>query len=595
MSSENPPIVVETHTEVQPQSKNLEAGQVVNEKDHEKDQTEPQPHVQESQENSSIVEAVQPQLENPEAAQVVSGKSQSQIQPQVQENQAPVTETTNVEQPLETDNNINNNNDTKKLPFILAMDNHEHQFRFLIITQLLFWAVLANLARIGLTALTNFTNAYVNYSLGTSLWCNFAACLVLATVIKSNKFWDTVLASKPASSSTAEASERVIDDKSQTSLFIGLTFGFCGSLCTFSSFIMELVLKTCDVILYQFSGDWLLFNNKGDGAMDFFSVLFIQFGVSIFGWLVGCDLAKLINWVVDKYPACTGSYLSWRIFELVTSFLGIAALIVNIVLSAAFSEYNSYKGNYSIAICFAPVAVVLRYYLITKLNGHKTWFPTGTFLCNLISCAIICPLIILMYGTWKDGWSPIVFNQAKIIVMSAILTGFCGTLDTMSYFIKELIDFKDRKKRWMYFWVTFLSCFGVVIVIIAAFFVPRDPNRHNYSVADYGDGDSWPYTDDGSWLYTDDGYDDPYMYTDDGYDDPYMYTDDGYDDPYMYTDDDSWMYTTEDDSSFTGLGNILTSDDTIIYPTTTYPTDYSDYYDDYYATTTTYNTQLSGF
>ncbi|GMG40494.1 unnamed protein product [Ambrosiozyma monospora] len=327
---------------------------------------------------------VQPQSQNPEVAQVVNDKSQAQHHPepqiQVQDSHNSVTATTNVEQPLETNNNI-----SKKLPFILAIDNHEYQFTFLIITQLLFWTVLANLARIGLTAITNYTNAYVNYVAGTSLWCNFSACLILAAVIKSDRFWDSVLASKPPSTTMATG-ERVIEDKSQTSLFIGLTFGFCGSLCTFSSFILELVLKTCDVILHAFTDSWYAFNDKGDGAKDFFSVLFIQFGVSVFGWLVGCDLAKFINWLVERYPKCAGSYLNWRIFELVASVLGIAALIVNIVLSAAFGEYNSYKVNYSIAICFAPVAVVLRYYLTTKLNGYKTWFPTGTFLSNLISC-----------------------------------------------------------------------------------------------------------------------------------------------------------------------------------------------------------------
>ncbi|GMG38923.1 unnamed protein product [Ambrosiozyma monospora] len=328
--------------------------------------------------------------------------------------------------------------------------------QFLIITQLLFWAVLGNLARIGLTLLTNYEYAYINYILGTCLWSNFASCLIIATVNKMDKFWEVVLNTSPNG-----------NDKKKSALYLGLTTGFCGSFSTFSSFVLEVMLKTCDLILPHYYNDEQWFDHRGDGAKDFFSVLFIQVGVSMFGWCIGCDLAKLIDWLVGKYGAL--SYGSWRIFVQITSFLGIGALIANLVLSITLDEYHWYKNKFSIAICFSPFGVILRYYL-SKLNGWKCWFPTGTFLANLTSCAVLCPMVILIYGvkgTDSDS-DNIVNSQKRIMVMHAIITGFCGTLSTMSTVINELMG-QTAPRRWIYFLTTFIICFCLLLVIIGSY------------------------------------------------------------------------------------------------------------------------------
>ncbi|GMF00589.1 unnamed protein product [Ambrosiozyma monospora] len=238
------------------------------------------------------------------------------------------------------------------------------------------------------------------------------------------------------------------------------------------------MLKTCDLILPHYNDEqW--FDYSRDGAKDFFSVLFIQVGVSMFGWCVGCDLAKVIDWFVGKYG--TLSYRSWRIFVQITSILGIGALIANLVLSITLGEYHWYKNKFSIAICFSPFGVLLRYYP-SKLNGWKIWYPTGTFLANLIACAVLCPLVILIYGmkgTQSDDGN-IVNSQKRIMVMHAVITGFCGTLSTMSTLINELMG-QTAPRRWIYFWTTFIICFGLLLVVIGSYSLAK----YFYTESDY--------------------------------------------------------------------------------------------------------------
>lgn len=100
----------------------------------------------------------------------------------------------------------------------------------------------------------------------------------------------------------------------------------------------------------------------------------------------------------------------------------------------------------------SPFGAILRFY-ISKLN-HKD-FPFGTLICNLF--AVWIAEVIL---TFK-----IKFDDKDNKIINCVLKGFCGSLSTVSTWIKEICTMKSIELRFCYFWISlFLSVYiGLVI------------------------------------------------------------------------------------------------------------------------------------
>lgn len=338
---------------------------------------------------------------------------------------------------------------------IMSVEDTPFSRRYLVTLDVLFGAVLGNLARFGMTELTSYKNEYTHFYPGTCLWSNFTACFVMAWCNHAAAFWRTVLTGSGKT------------NMKQMALHSAVTAGFCGAFSTWSSFMVELIFKTID---YLNGGHRL--PNHGYGVMEFFSVLFVQMGVSFLGYFLGRDFAYLVDLCFkDDSRSRIFNYRVCRILELFFAVLGIAAIIANIVLACTLSIDSSWKTTYALSMVIGVIGAWVRFRL-SAYNGSFgiSWFPSGTLMANVFACLLLAVLYILLYG-YKDAATGTVIITSKVhrMAITAFSSGFCGSLSTMSSFVNELYNLEYPLQRYTYFGVTFLSCFIIMFVIICPY------------------------------------------------------------------------------------------------------------------------------
>ncbi|KAF6007327.1 hypothetical protein HII13_004639 [Brettanomyces bruxellensis] len=338
---------------------------------------------------------------------------------------------------------------------IMSVEDTPFSRRYLVTLDVLFGAVLGNMARFGMTELTSYKNEYTHFYPGTCLWSNFTACFVMAWCNHAAVFWRTVLTGSGKT------------NMKQMALHSAVTAGFCGAYSTWSSFMVELIFKTID---YLNGGHKL--PNHGYGVMEFFSVLFVQMGVSFLGYFLGRDFAYLIDLCFKEGSRSRiFNYRVCRILELLFAVLGIAAIIANIVLACTLSIDSSWKTSYALSIVIGVVGSWVRFRL-SAYNGSFgiSWFPSGTLMANVFACLLLPVLYILLYG-YKDAATGTMIVTSKVhrMAITAFSSGFCGSLSTMSSFVNELYNLEYPLQRYTYFGVTFLSCFIIMFVIICPY------------------------------------------------------------------------------------------------------------------------------
>lgn len=338
---------------------------------------------------------------------------------------------------------------------IMSVEDTPFSKRYLVSLEVVFFSILGNMARVGMTKLTSYDNEYAHFYPGTCLWSNFTACFVMAWCNHAVSFWQSLL----------QGSGKT--NMKQMALHSGITAGFCGSFSTWSSLLIEVLFKTID---YMNGGHRL--PNHGYGVMEFFSVLLIQMGVSFLGYYLGKDVAALIDLSIDpEKESRVLNYRVCRVFELTTAFLGVGVLIANIVLACTLSLDNFWKSQYAVAILFGAVGAWLRFRL-SKYNGSfgLNWFPSGTLMANIIACTLIAVFYVLLYGIKNSATGSLILtSQIHRVIVGAFSTGFCGSLSTTSSFVNELYNLQYPFQRYRYFFITFLSCFILMFLIICPY------------------------------------------------------------------------------------------------------------------------------
>ncbi|QPG74499.1 hypothetical protein FOA43_001829 [Brettanomyces nanus] len=338
---------------------------------------------------------------------------------------------------------------------IMSVEDTPFSKRYLVLLEVVFGSILGNMARISLTKLTSYQNEYLHYSPGSCLWSNFSACFIMAWCNHAVGFWDSLLLDSGK------------NNMKQMALHTGITAGFCGSFSTWSSLVAELLFKTIDAL----NGGYPL-PNSGYGVLEFFAVLLIQMGVSFFGYYLGRDFAALLDlWAVFNRASRLLNYKVCRIFELTTAGLAIAGFIANLVLTCTLPLDNFWKKDYSLSILFGVVGAILRFQL-SKYNGkfHMKWFPAGTLMANVLACTVLAVVTLLNNGYIDSSTqSRIVSNKVHRMVINAFVSGFCGSLSTISSFVNELYNLKHPIQRYTYFSVTFLPSFIIMLLIDGTF------------------------------------------------------------------------------------------------------------------------------
>jgi CrcB protein len=225
-----------------------------------------------------------------------------------------------------------------------------------LLVHLSFWSMLGALIRI-------FLVYYPSDSLLSAIYPQMVGCLVLGLLGKrSNHPW-----------------------------FAGLASGLCGSITSFSSFVLGAYKAGLADI--RTSVAFALFTIG-------LSTVSLKYGILLNGsrellrpWFLG-------DWFVFVYT------------------LG---MVISCVLVIFFSQL--YKYSYSVLV--APVGTIIRY-LLSRLN--RPLEPWGTFSANVIGTVIIGIMFVLE----REGYD--------CVLLFVVQVGFCGSLTTVSTLVMELWD-----------------------------------------------------------------------------------------------------------------------------------------------------------
>ncbi|KAI1313787.1 CrcB-like protein-domain-containing protein [Xylaria venustula] len=345
---------------------------------------------------------------------------------------------------------------------------------FYTVSYLILFAVFGTLARLGLQALTFYPGAAIPFS---SVWPNFAGTLVIGfltedrmlfryeaasmstnTKIKTDDDEAASPGSPPVAQDLAAAKKAHLAVKKTIPLYVGLATGFCGSFTSFSSFIRDIFLALSNDLPMPDGA-----STPRNGGYSFLALLAVIIGtvsLSFSGFHLGAHLAEALEPVTPslRYP------LSRRFLDPLAVVLGwgswIGAIILSIIPPDRYSNPDAseyWRGRATLALVFAPLGCLARFYASAHLNGRFPAFPLGTFVVNIGGTAVLG----LAYDLAHVPEGGVIGCQ----VLQGIEDGFCGCLTTVSTWIVELAVL-GRRKSYVYGGTSVISALVLMIAIM---------------------------------------------------------------------------------------------------------------------------------
>ncbi|KAH3680518.1 hypothetical protein WICPIJ_008260 [Wickerhamomyces pijperi] len=296
---------------------------------------------------------------------------------------------------------------------------------------LTFFAIVGLLGRKGLIALTTYDGSYLS---GVA-WANFAACVIVGFAIQSASSWAFVGI-----------------EKGRTMFYTGVTTGFCGTLSSFCTLMLEVFEKSANI---SPGSRYYNYPNPAYGIMNGLAVFITQLCLSGAGIKFGKHLARGYDpdliWISKV--------------ESVIAVLGVLSWIAVIALFATIDNWRSW----TFACLVSPVACFMRFYCGKWLNPKVKDFPMGTFFVNIFATLVLSALTIANRG--KAPWMPegrIVTSKLTCQVINGLQDGFCGTLSTIATMFVELTLMKEPK-NYFYGGVTFSLAYCLIVVFLGSY------------------------------------------------------------------------------------------------------------------------------
>ncbi|CAK68516.1 unnamed protein product (macronuclear) [Paramecium tetraurelia] len=218
-------------------------------------------------------------------------------------------------------------------------------------------------------------------------------------------------------------------------------------------------------IFDNFIGSFVIgFYNDRYKKRDFSSHLAISTGfcgclTTFSSWIIGIiDLVNSEQWfncIIHLFIGTTVAYSGFKLgqnAETEFKFPFHQKLIYLAFLKLIIFQVLFQRWSMIVTALLSPFGAILRCYL-SKLN-HKD-FPFGTLMCNLFAVWIAEALLI----------SKIHLDDDSNKIINSVLKGFCGSLSTVSTWIKEICTMQSIELRFSYYWISlFLSVYiGLVI------------------------------------------------------------------------------------------------------------------------------------
>lgn len=353
------------------------------------------------------------------------------------------------------------------------------------ISHLIFFSILGTLARLGLQALTLYPGNPVQEGV---VWANFAGSLFLGYLNEDRNLFSEGWSPADDGHSQEKTSKRSDEendgnrrkeqskaDKAATKkrhnamkksipLYIGLATGFCGSLTSFSSFMRDAFLALSNNLPALVPHSSASRNNHSTTAprnggysfMALIAVIIVTVCLSLGALQFGAHLAIALEGIVHGLKIKPGR----RLLDRAVVVLGWGTWLGAIIMAVWPPDrpggpsgrstwgQETWRGEAILALVFAPLGCLLRFYASTHLNGRIVSFPLGTFVVNVFGTIILGMCYDLQHAPLGTaGRLMIGGGQVGCQVLQGVMDGFCGCLTTVSTWVLEL---KTLRKRHAY-------------------------------------------------------------------------------------------------------------------------------------------------
>lgn len=327
--------------------------------------------------------------------------------------------------------------------------------------------ILGNYAREGTTILATYAPSYVEP--GSVLWSNLTACIVMGML------QDLSLA-------------KWFEPEDLKPFFTVLTTGFCGAYSSYSTLMLETFQQSTSLSPSNIKNHTRL-PNRAYGMKEFLAVLLTQLFTSMSAYLFGKGLVSSIilpltstTTILKKHADEENKEESFETTELqpkpwvykfvrlcywVFALLAIPLVVTILVLTLVYGNYS--RGQWTLFSLFGIFGGFLRFLLSEWCNSWVKTFPLGTFFANEFAVMLIACFQIIMRGKrYYHNSQPVSHTLNSCHVTNALVSGFCGSLSTISTFINEGYKLEFHHMLLYYFVSVFVS-YSLLVIILGSY------------------------------------------------------------------------------------------------------------------------------
>lgn len=336
----------------------------------------------------------------------------------------------------------------------------------IIVGWLIFFSILGTLARLGVEALATYPYAIVP---STVLWANMGGSFLMGFLLEDRQLFRYRDQAEAQDSNQDKNQDKANEHKKIVPLYIGLTTGFCGSLTSFSTFLTDAFLALSNELTppspispyHTVSTNSLQLRSGGFSFIAVLAILIIHPAVSIAALKTGAHIAVGVERITPTLPL--------RFLQRWVDPAGLLLAVgcwVGAILITVWSVDLGWGRDVAMALIFAPLGALSRFYVSRFLNARVPSFPLGTFAINIFGTCIEAMCYDLYHSTRVVG---ALSSDSSVTcnVLEGVMQGYCGCATTVSTWVVELNSLR-RRHAWLYGIVSVGVALGLNTTIIGS-------------------------------------------------------------------------------------------------------------------------------
>lgn len=353
------------------------------------------------------------------------------------------------------------------------------------LSYLVFFSIFGTLARIGLQSLTIYPGAPVSTGV---VWANVGGSLIMGFLVEDQSLFFDEWGNNSSRTASRTQRDRLVEPeevkkhkavKKTIPLYIGLTTGFCGCFTSYSTFMRDVFLALANRIPdpSTTATTSILPRSAGDSFMAVVAVILLNVALSLSALIFGAHLALALHPLTPTFPyRLTRKFLD-RLFVLLGWGCWLGAVIMAIWppdRSHGGNPPEVWRGRAVLAIVFAPLGCLLRFYVSLWLNSRLLRFPLGTFAVNMFGTMVEAMCYDLQHVN-GIGASAVAVAPGALTsvytgcqVLQGVMDGFCGSCTTVSTWVAELNGLGRRRSAYLYGLISVAVGLGLMVVIMGS-------------------------------------------------------------------------------------------------------------------------------